>query len=177
MGTLVKFHGWAKWTVRSIKGIHRDVIWRMIKQIMAEYIHYIPKRVNVVAIAIMKPICSNPTVEGTEMCQLQICVVLGSSAGKFPVTTVPALCSKYRSCDVHCRLWKHLLHPPNRCMSQWGTRLALIQQPGWCAFVASTEFQSQWDKQIYDRENLYGRIHSHRNEFCNVIFVFAHSVF
>ena len=85
------------------------------------------------------------------------------------VTTVPVLCNKYHSCDVHCRLWKHLLHPPNQCMSQWGTRLALTQQPGWCVFVASTEFQSQWDKQIYGPENLYRRIHSPINELCNII--------
>lgn len=87
----------------------------------------------------------------------------------FMVTTVPVLCNRYYSCDMHCRLWKHLLHPPNQCMSQWGTRLALIQQPGLCVFVASTEFQSQWDKQIYGPGNLYGRIHSPINEYCNII--------
>ena len=75
----------------------------------------------------------------------------------------------YHSCDVHCRLWKHLLHPTYQRMSQCGTRLVSIQQPGWCVFVASTEFQSQWDKQIYDPENLYGRIYSPKNEFCNII--------
>jgi hypothetical protein len=68
------------------------------------------------------------------------------------------------------------IHQTAVCMSQWGTRLALIQQPGWCAFVASTEFQSQLDKQMYDPENLYGRIHSQSNDFCDII-VFAHSVF
>jgi hypothetical protein len=175
METLVKFvwNGSAKWTVRSIKeihGRHRDVIRRMIDQILVECIHCILKRVNAFEICIMLLICSELKVEGTRLCQLQTCIVLGSWADKCPGHYSACIYNyKYHSCDVHCRLWKHLLHPPNRCMSQWGTRLALIQQPGWCVFVASTEFRSQWDKQIYDPENLYGRIHSHRNEFCNII--------
>ena len=62
-------------------------------------------------------------------------------------------------------------------MSQWGTRLALVQQPGLCVFVASTEFQSQWDKQIYDPGNLYGKIHYHRNEISNVNLCVLNTIF
>jgi len=50
----------------------------MIEQIVVECIHCIPKRVNAFEIGIILPICSEPKVERTELCQLQICVVSGS---------------------------------------------------------------------------------------------------
>ena len=50
----------------------------MIEQVLLECLHCVPKRINAFAIDIMLLICSELKLEGTELCQLQICVELGS---------------------------------------------------------------------------------------------------
>ena len=50
----------------------------MNEQIPVECLHCVPKRVNTFAIGIVLLICSELKLERTRLCQLQICVELGS---------------------------------------------------------------------------------------------------
>jgi hypothetical protein len=77
----------------------------------------------------------------------------------------------------HFRLWKHLLCPPNLYTSLWVIRSVFLQQPGLYVTVASIEFQSLWDRQIYVPGNLYGKKEVKSCNILKYVFVFYHYTF